>query len=318
MNSAAWVVYMVMREGLYRLHGCFRETVTIRTKQGRLTLPTQDCGIGAPLFRRRQYEYDASLRALRFLKDQQFIPQNNVHMLDVGANIGVISIGLLLANEISSAVAIEPEPKNFGLLLKNVEQNGLSKRLTCLQVAAGETESTLTMELSPNNPGDHRILPDLAARAGSHRNESSRRTVQVQSLPLPQILALPEIQSSAAATPSMLWIDVQGYEGYIFAGAQGVLGSGLPTVSEVWPYGILRAGMSLETFASIVTGIWTDYWIIDRFVRYPITVFDRYLDELGPDGDFENVIFTTSHTLESNSTTSAGRESHSPNAPQYP
>jgi hypothetical protein len=29
-----------------------------------------------------------------------------------------------------------------------------------------------------------------------------------------------------------------------------------------------------------------------RFVRYPTTVFDRYLEELGAEGCFENVIFT--------------------------
>ena len=87
---------------------------------------------------------------------------------------------------------------------------------------------------------------------------------------------------------------MQGYEGYVFQGARSLLEKGLPTVSEVWPYGILRAGMSLEDFANTVGSIWTDYWIErrTRLTRYPITVFDRYLEELGTEGYFENVIFT--------------------------
>jgi hypothetical protein len=116
----------------------------------------------------------------------------------------------------------------------------------------------------------------------------------VKSLPLLQILELPEIHDFGLSSPSFIWIDVQGYEGYVFKGGKSLLEKGLPTVSEVWPYGILRAGMSLDDFASTVSAIWTDYWILrrDRFTRYPITVFDRYLEELGTDGHFENVIFT--------------------------
>jgi FkbM family methyltransferase len=307
--KATGILHAAIRESLYRLHGCFHETVTIPTKQGRLTMSTRDCGIAGPLFRTRQFEYDSSLRALHFLKTMKFISHEEVHMLDIGANIGVISIGLLLANEIGSAVAIEPEPKNFDLLVKNVKQNGLSEQMICLQMAVGDTESTLTMELSPINPGDHRVRSRPTEDASERHNESSRRTIQVQSLPLQRILELPEIRTSAMGMPSMVWIDVQGYEGYVFAGAKDTLGSGIPTVSEIWPYGIRRAGMSLDQFTSVVAGIWSEYWIErrNRFIRYPITVFDRYLDELGSDGHFENVIFTRSNSPMSGNTPANNR-----------
>lgn len=288
-----------LRGGLYWLHGCLHETITIPTEQGRLTISTRDHGIAAQLFRTRQYEYHSSLRALRFLKAMGFVSGENATMMDIGANIGIISIGLLLADEIHSAVAIEPEPANFDLLVKNVKQNGLSERVVCLQMAVGDTESTLTMELCPTNPGDHRIRLTPTGDATERLNESSRRTIQVRSLLLKQVLELREVRDSAMAVPSLVWIDVQGYEGYVFAGAQDFLSSGIPTVSEIWPYGILRAGMSLEQFASIVTGIWSDYWIErrERFIRYPISVFGRYLEELGAEGYFENVIFTNAKPL---------------------
>ncbi len=299
LKRAAGPLRGALRGGLYRLHGCLHETVTIPTEQGRLTISTRDHGIAAHLFRERQYEYHSSLRALRFLKTTGFVPRENATMMDIGANIGIISIGLLLADEIHSAVAIEPEPANFDLLVRNVKQNGLSERMVCLQTAVGDTESTLTMELCPTNPGDHRIRLTPTGDATERLDESSRRTIQVRSLPLQQVLELPDVSDSAMAMPSLVWIDVQGYEGYVFAGAQDLLSSGIPTVSEIWPYGILRAGMSLEQFTSVVTGIWSDYWVErrERFIRYPISVFDRYLEELGTEGYFENVIFTSDRSL---------------------
>lgn len=286
------------RQALYRLHGIVHDTVTIQTSQGRLTLSTRDDGIGAPLYRNRQYEYDSSLRAVRLLKEMGFISERNVCMLDVGANIGVISLGLILAGQIQYAIGIEPEPGNYCLLQRNVEQNGLPDQMLCLQMAVGEKSSTLSMEISPNNAGDHRIRTTLAAGATERLNESSRPTIDVMSLPLKQILERLEVHDSGMSSPSLMWIDVQGYEGYVFRGGRGVLDGGLPTVSEIWPYGILRAGMALEEFVDIVGSIWSDYWIErrQRFTRYPITVFDCYLEELGTNGVHENVIFTKGST----------------------
>jgi len=282
------------RRVCYRLLGSLTDSVTIRTKQGTLTTRTRDYGIGEPLYRRRQYEFDTSVRTVRFLKNRGFLPSSDVKMVDIGANIGVTGIGLLLAGEVARVLAIEPEPTNFELLRKNTEQNSLSDRVLSLQLAVGDGPSTLSMELSSKNRGDHRIRRNPSPDATERYSESARRTIQVRSLPLPQILELSEVRTMDLASPSLIWIDVQGYEGYVFRGATSVLRNGLPTVSEIWPYGVLRTGMELEEFCRIVESIWTDYWIErrERFIRYPITVFGRYLDELGTDGHFENVVFS--------------------------
>ena len=44
--------------------------------------------------------------------------------------------------------------------------------------------------------------------------------------------------------------------------------------------------MSLDEFCRIVQSNWSDYWVLrgERFVRYPVSMFDRYLDEI-EDGD---------------------------------
>jgi len=283
-----------VRPIVYRLHGLFHRTVTAKTRQGILTMFTRDDGIGRRLFRNRQYEFDFSVKVIDFLKREKFIPTDGVCMLDVGANIGVISTGLLLSGHVEFSVAIEPEPSNFELLTKNVQQNGLSGRMICLPVAMADKETTLHMELAPNNPGDHRIRSVPVQGVAERLRESTRQTVPVKAFPMARVFSLPDVEKLGRKGPSFVWIDVQGYEGYAFDGGRTMLSVGVPTVSEIWPYGILRAGMPLEKFVSLVQSIWSDYWVQRRgkFVRYPIAVFDRFLAELGTDGAFENVIFT--------------------------
>lgn len=79
----------------------------------------------------------------------------------------------------------------------------------------------------------------------------------------------------------------------MFLGARKLLSKGVPVLSEIWPYGIVRAGMSQEEFCDIATGIWSSYWVRRRrgFVRYPIQVLDTLFHELGFDGGFDNVLF---------------------------
>lgn len=273
----------------------FKESVTLYTKQGIYAVSTRDAYISRYLFVDGQFEYDFSIAAVKFLKNNGFLnAQKKITMLDVGANIGVISLGVVLAGLVDRAIAIEPELNNFKLLLKNVELNSLTGQILCLNMAVGETVSTLTMELSKNNYGDHRIRPGKSYGDLELYKESSRDTVQVPSFPLVDILNLSDVIKADMAHPDMMWIDIQGYEGFVFKSAKSRLGNNFPVVSEIWPYGILRAGMRLEEFAEIVASAWNNFWVLrrERFIRYSTSSFDRYLDELGNDGFYGNVIFT--------------------------
>jgi len=44
-------------------------------------------------------------------------------VLDVGANLGVISIGMLVNGDVAAAIGVEPDPDNYALLERNIAQN---------------------------------------------------------------------------------------------------------------------------------------------------------------------------------------------------
>jgi FkbM family methyltransferase len=264
-----------------------RRTVTLQTQQGRLTVYTRDGVIARLLFMERQYQQDTADHALAFLRGQGLMPpRGRGTVLDVGANLGVISIGMLVNGDIDAAVGIEPDPDNYALLERNIAQNRCGDRYTPIRVAATDRACDLELALSHDNLGDHRVQPPGAAEAG-------REVITVPARPIDEIVG--RLPTATADAISLVWIDVQGHEGHVFAGGAELFSRDIPVLSEVWPYGILRSGMELERFCGIAQGYWSSYWVwrrAQRYVRYSITDLTKFCEELGSAGAHDDVIFT--------------------------
>jgi hypothetical protein len=151
------------------------------------------------------------------------------------------------------------------------------------------------LELSDVNFGDHhvRTAASLVNSVAESYRKSEGRVITIQSDQLDNLLAnLPE---TFTQTIALLWVDVQGYEEYVFMGARNLLSKGVPVVSEIWPYGMRRAGMSQERFCEIARSFWSHYYVLrkGRFVPYPINMLETIFGELRCDynGDYDNVIF---------------------------
>ncbi|MDX1972292.1 MAG: FkbM family methyltransferase [Candidatus Sumerlaeia bacterium] len=277
---------------LWKAYRSFGKSVTLQTKQGRFTLPlTIDDPISKSLFIRKQFEHDIATEAMKFIRQYRGIPKGQGTIVDIGANNGVISIGMLTNKELSKAVCIEPAPQNFAYLTHNIALNKLSEHVTTLNFAVSDSETFLDFELSSENYGDHRIRKSVSHTSDKY-NESQRKVIQVPCKPLQGLLQ--SVDSAVTNQITVFWMDVQGHEGYIFRGAKDLFSTGIPLVTEVWPYGLLRSGMSLEEYAALVQEIWSFYWVKrrGRFIKYPTQMFSPYLDELGSDGYSENIILT--------------------------
>ncbi len=286
--------FRVKRRLRYEYLRRFENPAKLTTQQGIFRVP-----IGVPdpisreLFLRGHFELDLITEAMELLRKLSGRPKGKGTVIDIGANNGVISIGMLYTGQLDRAVALEPEPTNYARLCENVALNGMDDSILRLNLALSDRKTSLTFELSESNWGDHRVRT-AAASTGTREifNEGKRPVITVPADTLDSLI--PELPAAYTSEIAVVWIDVQGYEGTVFAGAREFLSRGIPVVSEVWPYGIGRAGMSMDDFNALVTSIWPYFWMKrrGRFVRYPMLAFRAFLDELGPDGDYDNVIFT--------------------------
>src|SRR6056297_2850129 len=90
---------------------------TVDTPQGRFCLPLDlDDSISKSLFIHKNYELDFMRAAMRQIRTMVGDAPRRTTIIDIGANHGVTSIGMIRLNECQQAFAFEPAPRNFELL----------------------------------------------------------------------------------------------------------------------------------------------------------------------------------------------------------
>ncbi len=252
-----------------------RRELTVDTYNGRLTFDTGDALIGKALYVHRAYERRYIETALGVLvRDGYLARDGRGTVLDVGANLGMICIALLTHGWFARAVAFEPAPEPFRRLRHNVAQNGLADRILCLPYALSAVPGERELELSPRNFGDNRIR--LRAAPGAWR-EDRRAVVRVPVRTLDNALIEAGVDVEAIR---LAWVDIQGHEGWFFAGGHATLGRGVPVVCEFWPYGILRSGMSRSEYLDAARALFTHFYLLHdpAPVRRPIAELDALFD----------------------------------------
>jgi len=160
-------------------------------------------------------------------------------LVDIGANLGSICIPAVARGYAARAIAIEPDELNFRTLMANIYLNGLQDRLFAINSALGaEPETFLEFQISPNNKGDHRVC--VSDTPGAFGEEGWSR-LRVPSTNLDSLIKAHHLLDRPAGT--LIWMDVQGWESRVLAGATGLLAHSLPFVIEFWPYGLRRNGL---------------------------------------------------------------------------
>ena len=197
--------------------------------EGSFVVRAGDKVLGRPLYSSGALEIDKLWRALAYLRNFE-----GDLFIDIGANTGFVSIPAVKSGRFQRAIAVEPEPFNFRLLCANIHLNGLGPQIVAHNVALGAREQVdVSFELSETNFGDHRIR--LSADPGLF-GEDRRETIRVKMMQLD--LLIPSLDPRR----TMIWMDTQGFEGHILAGARNALAARPPLVLEFWPYAMNRAG----------------------------------------------------------------------------
>jgi FkbM family methyltransferase len=214
------------------------EPVLATTDLGPMWVMPSDSAIGASLLATGRFEEKMIEEVVGFLSARQkFQPEQFV---DVGANIGSHLLYSMRSGLFKTGVAFEADPVNYDLLLRNIRLAGLENQVKAFHFPISDRAGAVTIERAPENLGDHRVRVTSSSSAELFQ-ESHRDTLSLVSETLDNLDA--EFQLGVGAG-TLCWIDTQGHEGHVLAGAKGLLERGTLqyVVCEFWPYGLERSG----------------------------------------------------------------------------
>ena len=186
-----------------------------------LFVDPRDDRIAATLLAGRAWQRDQLTRALEALRDRSRLTQGGT-FLDIGANIGALTIYALLSGNFSNAVAIEPAPANRAILERNLAENGLRDRVTVIAAAATDAPGEARLHLDEKNLGAHSLEAGFSMSPGA--------TLTVPADRLDSLLRENAVDPSSI---TLAKIDVEGHEFSVLEGATGLLGAAPPLMIEI-------------------------------------------------------------------------------------
>ena len=160
--------------------------------------------------------------------------------VDIGANIGTITLYALLSGSFDRAIAVEPDPGNRGILERNLAVNGLTDKVTVIAAAASSAPGEMTLHRDAKNLGAHSL------EAGFVMTPGEPAKVRVDTLDN----LITEAGFDAAAV-SLVKIDVEGHEHDVVQGMTGLLQSG-PVVMLEATFDVTTEAMALSDRKSLI------------------------------------------------------------------
>ena len=191
-------------------------------------------------------------------------------LIDVGANIGTVCIPAVRRGLAANAIAIEPEPLNYRVLVANIFLNDLADRIKSYNLALGSQDNqTLELELSAGHSGDHRI------HVGSETGSSTARSGKITSV---KSDTFDSVVPAVDRNSCMVWMDTQGYEGIILQGAQNIIRAQVPMVVEFWPEGMKR----MRSYPALREAMlnYSEYYDLSEERPRPVPITQKSVDAL--------------------------------------
>ena len=235
-----------------------------------IVLNLDDEVISRELFAKGEFDAEKLQMCVELLNTKQCFDRNKDSLIvDVGANIGTVTMDALTSGLFNRAVAIEPHPTNYKLLLANIVLNQLAGQVHCVNAAAASPDSpALRLSLSPTNFGDHKIVDK--AQVGN-------TSVIVPSVTCDSLIEHDDFD----AFNILLWIDTQGFEGAVLEGSQKFIANRVPIVLEFWPFGLSGHEGMFEKLVEQLSGYTSFIELDGKNVQRPIDDLRALYDEVG-------------------------------------
>ncbi len=233
-------------------------------------LDPRDTTLTPAILTRGHWNRDELDRAITVLQSHDALPGNGL-FLDVGANIGTQSIYAMRSGAFSGVHAFEPAPDNINLLERNIAANGLEARVRVFRHGVGAAEGRAALHLHPRNRGAHSLAPAPARESGE--------SIGISMISLDGHLTVTGIPPHKIG---LLWIDVEGHEPAVLAGAGSLIQARVPIVFE-----FLKSDHADTGFPGMLATLRNHYKYMYRLQDAVAKV--RPVRELGttmPEGDY--------------------------------
>ncbi|SKA17071.1 FkbM family methyltransferase [Sediminibacterium ginsengisoli] len=160
-----------------------------------------------------------------FLYFLDMVPNDGV-ILDIGANIGVMTVTLALKKDKAKVYAFEPVPDNIKTIEKVLKHHKIGS-VTLFRTALGEESGEIRMVVpvvgNSNMQGLSHVVEDKADEAGG----------QYFTVPLQRLDDMKELQAVQKITA--IKIDVENFEYYVLKGGRELLLKHKPVIyCELW------------------------------------------------------------------------------------
>lgn len=182
------------------------------------------------------------------------------HVLDAGANIGVISIILAKFQPSATIYCFEPDPLNYSLLNINIALNDIHNIFT-FNYALGKEQKFITFYKNNMNYGDHRTSKPLSTDgdAGSFYS----LPIQIHSVQIVEFLK----QCLGENSPhffDIIKIDTQGDDFEILESCLPIIDNHSTVVLEYSPHHLIRNGTSKDNIQTILNHFSGFYMLPDH------------------------------------------------------
>ena len=161
-------------------------------------------------------------------------------VVDIGANIGYFTLlAASLVGEKGKVFAFEPEPRNYALLVKNIEVNGY-KNVIPLQKAVSNEAGKVELFVDTVTSGEHSLFKAAVER----EKKSSIEPIIVD------VVSLDEFLKDNERPIDIIKMDIQGAEMVALLGMVKTVRNNddLKIFTEFWPYGLQQSGVSPEEY----------------------------------------------------------------------
>lgn len=225
------------------------------------------------LFKKRQDAFEIALL-------RQHVQPGAV-VLDIGANIGFYATLLSdITGSKGQVHCFEPDATNFKHLQTEVKTRS---NIIINNKAVGPRTETLKIYTSKNLNVDHR----------TYKPESYDQEIEIEAVSIDDYW-----KAKGNAKPvDFIKMDIQGFEMQAIQGMQRTLSSNpkVKIISEFWPYGLRKAGSSVNEYFAFLTAQGFNCYLLDKQSLQPLTTEKvKALEPLGEEHYF-NIFATRSH-----------------------